>query len=201
MPVSWLPVISDYTKDAEKPLKATAVSAIAYTIASLWMYFIGIEIVGMGTTDVSQAILIAGLGIPGVIILVLSTVTTNFLATNSAGESTKAIFNQFDPKITGIVVSILSAILAISGIMNHYINFLYLITSVFAPMAAVLLVSFYLCKKDNDTKTWYWNIFSWLIGFIVYQITVNLDSIFLGPTLLAVIASAALTYLWILLKK
>ena len=165
------------------------------------MYFIGIEIVGMGTTDVSQAILIAGLGIPGVIILVLSTVTTNFLATNSAGESTKAIFNQFDPKITGIVVSILSAILAISGIMNHYINFLYLITSVFAPMAAVLLVSFYLCKKDNDTKTWYWNIFSWLIGFIVYQITVNLDSIFLGPTLLAVIASAALTYLWILLKK
>lgn len=201
MPVSWLPVISDYTKDAEKPLKATAVSAIAYTIASLWMYFIGIEIVGMGTTDVSQAILIAGLGIPGVIILVLSTVTTNFLATNSAGESTKAIFNQFDPKITGIVVSILSAILAISGIMNHYINFLYLITSVFAPMAAVLLVSFYLGKKDNDTKTWYWNIFSWLIGFIVYQITVNLDSIFLGPTLLAVIASAALTYLWILLKK
>ena len=201
MPVSWLPVISDYTKDVKNPVKATAVSAIAYTLASLWMYFIGIEVVGLGTLDVSQAILISGLGIPGVIILVLSTVTTNFLATNSAGESSKAIFNRLDPKITGVFVSILSAILAISGIMNNYINFLYLITSVFAPMAAVLLVSFYLGEGDNDAKTWYFNIFAWLAGFIVYQITVNMDSIFLGPTLLAVIVSASLAYIWILVKK
>ena len=201
MPVSWLPVISDYTKDAEKPVKATAVSSVAYTVASLWMYFIGIEIVGMGTVDVSQAILIAGLRIPGVIILVLSTVTTNFLATNSAGESAKAIFDRLDPKLTGVIVSILSAILAISGIMDHYINFLYLITSVFAPMAAVLLVSFYLGKTENDLKTWCWNIFSWFSGFIIYQMTVNLDSIVLGPTLLAVIVSAALTYIFIFLNN
>ena len=201
MPVSWLPVISDYTKDGEKPVKATAISSIAYTIASLWMYFIGIEIVGIGTTDVSQAILAAGLGIPGVIILVLSTVTTNFLATNSAGESAKAIFNRLDPKITGVVVSILSALLAISGIMDHYINFLYLITSVFAPMAAVLIVSFYLGSGENDVKTWCWNVFSWFVGFILYQITVNFDSIFLGPTLLAVLTSALMTYVWIVIRK
>lgn len=200
MPVSWLPVISDYTKDAEKPVKATAISSIAYTVASLWMYFIGIQIVGIGTVDVSQAILAAGLGIPGVIILVLSTVTTNFLATNSAGESAKAIFNRLDPKVTGVIVSGLSAILAISGIMDHYINFLYLITSVFAPMAAVLIVSFYLGEKDNEFWTWCWNVFAWLVGFIVYQMAVNLDSIVLGPTLLAVISSAVLAYVWILLK-
>lgn len=201
MPVSWLPVISDYTKDVEKPVKASALSALAYTLASLWMYLIGVEIVGVGTTDVSQAILMSGLGVIGVIILVLSTVTTNFLATNSAGESSKAIFNKLDPKITGVVVSILSAIIAISGIMDHYIDFLYLITSVFGPMAAVLLVSFYLGKHENDKKTWVWNLFAWFVGFIVYQVTVNLDSIFLGPTLLAVIVSAALTYLWILVNK
>lgn len=201
MPVSWLPVISDYTKDVEKPVKASALSALAYTLASLWMYFIGVEIVGVGTTDVSQAILMSGLGVIGVIILVLSTVTTNFLATNSAGESSKAIFNRLDPKVTGVVVSILSAIIAISGIMDHYIDFLYLITSVFGPMAAVLLVSFYLGKHENDKKTWVWNLFAWFVGFIVYQVTVSMDSIFLGPTLLAVIVSAALTYLWIFVNK
>ena len=201
MPISWLPVISDYTKDAQKPVKATAVSAIAYTIASLWMYFIGVEVVGIGTTSISQAILIAGLGIPGVIIMVLSTVTTNFLATNSAGESAKAIFNSLDTKVTGVIVSILSALLAISGIMDHYINFLYLISSVFGPMAAVLLVSFYFGNDNNNVKDWYWNVFSWFVGFIVYQLTVSLDSIFLGPTLLAIISSAILTYIWIILKK
>lgn len=204
MPISWLPVISDYTKDVEKPVKATMISAIAYTIASLWMYFIGIEIVAMGANfTIAQAILFAGLGIPGIIILVLSTVTTNFIATNSAGESAKAIIHSLNPKIVGIVVSALSAMLAISGIMDHYINFLYLIASVFAPMAAVLLVSFYLTDNtyENDVKTWYWNIFAWLAGFIVYQITVNMDSIVLGPTLLAIIVSAALAYVRVLINK
>ena len=194
MPISWLPVISDYTKDVKKPVMATALSAIAYTIASLWMYFIGIEVVGLGTTSISQAILISGLGVQGIIILVLSTITTNCLSANSAGESRKAIFNRVNPKIAGMIVSILSALLAISGIMGQYINFLYLIASVFAPMASVLLVSFYFVKSEGNAKIWYWNIFSWLVGFVVYQMTVNLDSIFLGPTLLAIIASAIMAY-------
>lgn len=203
MPISWLPVISDYTKDAEKPVKATLISAIAYTIASLWMYFIGIEIVAMGANyTISQAILITGLGIPGIIILVLSTVTTNFIATNSAGESAKAIIHSLNPKIVGIIVSILSAILAISGIMNHYINFLYLIASVFAPMAAVLMVSYYLTRDNpGDNVTYIWNIIAWLAGFIVYQLTVNMNSIILGPTLLAIIVSASIAYINVLIKK
>ena len=200
MPISWLPVISDYTKDVENPKKATALSALAYTVASLWMYFIGIEVVCMATLDISQAILISGLGVQGVIILVLSTVTTNFLATNSAGESAKAIFNRLDPKLAGVVVSFLSAGLAISGIMDHYISFLYLISSVFAPMASVLVVSFYFGNDNNEAKDWYWNIFSWFAGFAVYQITAGLDSIFLGPTLISVIVSGALAYAWILVK-
>jgi putative hydroxymethylpyrimidine transporter CytX len=196
MPISWLPVISDYTKDVEKPIKATAVSAAAYTIASLWMYIIGIEIAGIGANNnIAQAILLAGLGIPGIIIVVLSTVTTNFLAANSAGESAKAIFSKINPKIAGIVVSLLSAVLAISGIMDHYIGFLYLIASVFAPMAAVLLVSFYFVKNNEASLFfWIWNIFAWLAGFIVYQVATHQESVFLGPTLLAVIISAVLAF-------
>ena len=41
MPLSWLPLISDYTREAQKPVKATAVSAITYGIVSLWIYVIG----------------------------------------------------------------------------------------------------------------------------------------------------------------
>lgn len=196
MPISWLPVISDYTKDVEKPVKATLVSAIAYSLASLWMYFIGIEIANIGANyTIAQAILLANLGTIGIIIVVLSTVTTNFVAANSAGESSKVIYNKLNPKVIGVIVSALSAILAISGIMDHYIDFLYLIASVFAPMAAVLLVNYYVTKENNeDKKIMYWNMFSWLAGFIVYNLTVSLDSIFLGPTLLAIIVSAALAY-------
>ena len=217
MPISWLPVISDYTKDVEKPVKATAVSAAAYTFASLWMYIIGIEISSIGAgTGIAQAILLAGLGIPGIIIVVLSTVTTNFLAANSAGESLKAIHDKLNPKVAGVVVSLLSAALAISGIMEHYISFLYLIASVFAPMAAVLLVSFYFAKagavnaSDSDASAtrentarafWLWNLFAWLAGFAVYQVAERLDYVPLGPTLLAVIVSAVLAYARVLVRK
>lgn len=203
MPVSWLPVISDYTKDAEKPLSASILSATAYTVASLWMYFIGILVVGIGANnDVAQAILLAGLGVTGIVILVLSTITTNFLATNSAGESANTIVNRIDPKVAGIIVSALSAIIAISGIMDHFISFLYLITSVFGPMAAVLIVSYYFNTTSEDSVwTWRWNLFAWFVGFIVYQMVSTLDSIFLGPTLLSFIVSAALAYIVILFNK
>lgn len=213
LPLSWLPVISDYTKDVEKSVRATAVSAIAYSIASFWMYFIGLEIASAGVgNDIAKAILLAGLGIPGIIIVVLSTVTTNFLAANSAGESAKAIVRRLNPKITGVVVSAISALLAISGIMEHYISFLYLIASVFAPMAAVLLVSFYFGKagavhtgedaaRASGKSFWIWNLFAWLAGFAVYQIAVHLDSVFLGPTLLSVIVSAAISYIWVVWSR
>ncbi|HCA21463.1 MAG TPA: putative hydroxymethylpyrimidine transporter CytX, partial [Lachnospiraceae bacterium] len=36
MPLSWLPLISDYTRSAEKPVKASAVSAIIYGLVSCW---------------------------------------------------------------------------------------------------------------------------------------------------------------------
>lgn len=196
LPVSWLPVISDYTKDAEKPVSATAASAAAYTLASFWMYFIGIEIAGLGAGNgIADAILLAGLGIPGIVIVVLSTVTTNFLAANSAGESTKAIVNKVNPKIAGVVVALLSAVLAASGIMDHYISFLYLISSVFAPMASVLMVSYYFGRADQGGRFfWGWNMFAWLAGFVAYQFASRLDSVILGPTLLAVLVSAVLSF-------
>lgn len=192
MPLSWLPVISDYTKDVEKPFKATAVSAAVYTLASFWMYFVGIQIAGTGS-DIAGAILLAGLGIPGVIIVVLSTVTTNFLAANSAGESAKSIYGKLNPKAVGVVVCALSTVLAISGIVDHYIHFLYLIASVFAPMAAVLLVAFF-AVKEHLNKKWFWalNLVAWLAGFIVYQVAGGSP---VGPTITSLAVSAVITLL------
>ena len=203
MPISWLPVISDYTRDVEKPVKATLVSASAYTVASLWMYILGVMIAHIGNgCDIAHAILLAGLGVPGIVIVVLSTVTTNFLAANSAGESAKAIVGSINPKVAGVVVSALSAAIAISGIMDHYISFLYMIASVFAPMAAVLLVSFFLAKRNGEgLGFWLWNLFAWLVGFGTYQVAERLDSVFLGPTLLSVVVSAAISYIWVLKKR
>ena len=66
MPLSWLPLISDYTRDAEKPVKATASSALTYGIVSCWMYMIGMcAAIYTGETDIAQIMVKAGLGIAG----------------------------------------------------------------------------------------------------------------------------------------
>ena len=41
MPLSWLPLISDYTREAQKPFQATLVSTLVYSAVSVWMYTIG----------------------------------------------------------------------------------------------------------------------------------------------------------------
>ena len=40
MPLSWLPLISDYTREAEKPFAATLVSVVVYSLVSIFMYMI-----------------------------------------------------------------------------------------------------------------------------------------------------------------
>lgn len=197
MPISWLPVISDYTKDADRPVSTTASSAVAYTLASLWMYYIGVEIANLdANNDIARAILLAGLGVPGVFIVVLSTVTSNFLAANSAGESAKAVYFKLNPNIIGAVVCGFSAMLAASGIMDYYIDFLYLISSVFAPMAAVLIVAFYLPTKGKGGISFrIWNFVAWLLGFVAYEFTLHSGFFWGGPTLIAVVVSAAVAYM------
>jgi hypothetical protein len=69
-------------------------------------------------------------------------------------------------------------------------------------MAAVLLVSFYFSKERTESLgVWLWNIFAWLAGFIAYQVAERFDSVFLGPTLLAVIVSAAFASVRVLSER
>lgn len=71
MPLSWLPLISDYTREAEKPIKATAASAIVYGIVSCWMYIIGMgAAIFAQNAGIDQIMLKAGLGIAGLLIIV-----------------------------------------------------------------------------------------------------------------------------------
>ena len=71
MPLSWLPLISDYTREAKEPVKATAASAVTYGIVSCWMYAIGMgAAIYTGEYDIAQIMMKAGLGIVGLLIIV-----------------------------------------------------------------------------------------------------------------------------------
>ena len=147
MPLSWLPVISDYTRESEKPFRSTLASTVTYGLVSCWMYVIGMgAAIYTGESDIAQIMLRAGLGIPALLILVLSTVTTTFLDAFSAGVSCESLSKKLNGRTVGIIVTVIGTIGACLFNMDDITNFLYLIGSVFAPMIAVQLTTYFILK-------------------------------------------------------
>ena len=198
MPLSWLPLISDYTKEAKEPIKATFVSTIVYGIVSCWMYIIGMgAAIFTGESDVAQIMVKAGLGIVGLLIVVFSTVTTTFLDAYSAGISSETIFSKSAGKnvdITGevkntavfftakkssvisIIVTVIGTVAAILFPMDDITDFMYLIGSVFAPMIAIQIADYFILKSDKSSKKAdITNAVIWVIGFILYRYLMTVD--------------------------
>lgn len=177
MPLSWLPVISDYTREAEKPVKATAVSVIVYGLVSCWMYIIGMgAAVYTGESDIAVIMVKAGLGIAGLIIIIFSTVTTTFLDAYSSGVSSESVFPKLKGGHVGIAVTVIGTVAAILFPMDDITDFLYLIGSVFAPMIAVQITDTFILKKDSGGNRFNWkNLIIWLIGFILYRWLMTVD--------------------------
>ena len=177
MPLSWLPLISDYTREAEKPVKATAVSALVYGLVSCWMYVIGMgAAIFTGTSDIAQIMVKAGLGIAGLLSIVLSTVTTTFLDAYSAGVSSESL----SPKIKGKWVAAAATVVGILGAiflpLADITDFLYLIGSVFAPMIAIQIADFFLLRREAYRGAFCAeNLAIWLVGFILYRLLMRVD--------------------------
>ena len=179
MPLSWLPLISDYTREAEKPFAATLVSVLTYSVVSIFMYMIGMgAAIFTGEYDIAQIMLKTGLGVVGLLIIVFSTVTTTFLDAYSAGVSSVSISSKIKEKWAAVVVTIIGTVAAMIYPMDNITNFLYLIGSVFAPMIAVQIADYFILKKaDAAEKEFQWtNLLIWLIGFIAYRLLMHVDT-------------------------
>lgn len=184
MPLSWLPLISDYTREAKEPVKATAASAVTYGIVSCWMYVIGMgAAIFTGEYDIAQIMMKAGLGIIGLLIIVFSTVTTTFLDAYSAGVSSESVLSRINGKWFAVAVTVIGTVCAILFQMTDITDFLYLIGSVFAPMIAIMIADYFILKKNHSKSAVnVMNLVIWVIGFIVYRILMNVD-LPLGSTL------------------
>ncbi|MBQ6550196.1 MAG: putative hydroxymethylpyrimidine transporter CytX [Lachnospiraceae bacterium] len=183
MPLSWLPLISDYTRNAEKPVAATAVSAVVYGLVSSWMYVIGMgAALFAGETDIAVIILRAGLGIAGLLIIVLSTVTTTFLDAWSAGISSESISEKIPGKWAAVAAGAIGMVLAILFPMDDITDFLYLIGSVFAPMIAIQISDHFILHRNTmDRAVDVRNLILWIVGFAAYRVLMTMD-IFIGNT-------------------
>ena len=177
MPLSWLPLISDYTRTAEKPFAATLASAVVYGLVSCWMYVIGMgAAIFAGESDLAQIILRSGLGAAGLLIIVLSTVTTTFLDAWSAGISSESLSSRLSGKWVAVGAAVIGTLGAMLFPMDDITDFLYLIGSVFAPMIAIQIADFFLLRQDRSGTAFdRRSALIWLAGFLLYRLLMRVD--------------------------
>lgn len=179
MPLSWLPLISDYTREAQKPVAATFTSVLVYNLISIFMYVLGMgAAIYTGEYDIAKIMVKAGLGVVALLIIVLSTVTTTFLDAYSAGVSAVSISKKISEKWAAVVVTVIGTIAAIVYPMDNITDFLYLIGSVFAPMIAIQIADYYILRKaDSMERSFHWvNLVIWVLGFAGYRLLMRVDT-------------------------
>ena len=186
MPLSWIPLIADYTRYAKSKQAGAWGSWLGYFIGSSWMYIIGLgSAIVANDPDPSAMLIAANLGIVALGIIVLATITTTFLDAYSAGVTFTNIFPKLNEKYVALVITAIGTALSIALPMENYETFLYAIGSVFAPLFAILLTDYFILKKksiDTEILVHWGSLAVCALGTIIYYQLIEIDFI-LGATI------------------
>lgn len=179
MPLSWTPLIADYTQKAKSSRGAVWSSYVGYFIGSSLMYIIGLVCaINLGSSDPTSLMMKLNLGFAALMVVILATVTTTFMDVYSAVISTNNIFKKIPRNWTICAYSLAGTALALFFPMENYQNFLYMIGSVFAPTFTVLFVDYFYFKKDQSEKRFnYIAIAIIVLGIAFYYYVQKLDLI------------------------
>lgn len=207
MPVSWMPLVADYNRFAQKSKSALWGTFIGFTMTNILFYFAGVM---LGTSDVIQIIVAIQAMFFGflMLLLIVDEADNAFADVYSAAVSTQNIFSHISQKHLIGGLTALSAILAMVMTIQHYEAFLLLIGAIFVPLFGVVLTDYYVVKKRKYTEQILYGqrgieipaIIAWALGAMINYMLSPLSPIYM-PQLPAIgatipsLAAASLIYL------
>ncbi len=201
MPLSWLPLIADYTRFGRSSGRMFRGSAAGYLLANIWFMGLGAcyaLAAGGGEGLLLTALAAAGGGI-ALLLIVVDETDNAFADIHSAAVST-ATLAPLRPAHLALAFGALCTLIALVAPLARYEGFLLLIGSVFAPLFGVLLTDHFVVRRRRAQAAgafaWGLNLaglLAWAAGIAAYQGFSRLAPE-LGATLPA-LAVAALAYL------
>ena len=208
MPISWLPLVADYSRFGAEPAATFKGSTLGYLIANVWFFALGAcyALVGAsGDTFLYTALSATGGGI-ALLLIIIDETDNAFADVFSAAASTGTLIRLKVSRLALFYGALCTGI-ALFVPVTAFESFLYLIGAIFAPLFAVLFVDHFIVRRrkfDADAimerggAYWYTHGFNmmgfaaWIAGMATYQ-TVTLKEAGIGATLPS-IAVAAVTY-------
>jgi putative hydroxymethylpyrimidine transporter CytX len=195
LPISWLPLVSDYNRFARKSSGAFWGTAIGMFITNAW--FVGMGAFLMLGANVKQepkdfATAVALIGGWGALLILLADETHNAWAPlYSSAVSLQNVFPKAKQRWLILGLGIVCLIAALAMDITKYQGFLYLIGSFFIPLFGILAADYFIVRKrkDRSPKDRGWKaraLVVWLIGILTYHATnpSTLASVFPGWTAL-----------------
>jgi len=190
MPISWMPLVADYSRSARSTRSAFWNTWWGYFLVSSWMYVLGMQVAILtGTLDPGQLILDTmgrlGLALPALIMVVFSTITSDFPDVYSATCSLLNISQRISARTVMWIAGAASILVAIVFPMDQYENFLLFIGAMFIPLFGVVLTDYFVLRKgkleshaiyEEGGAYWYrkgYNLAAlaaWGVGFGVYEV-------------------------------
>jgi putative hydroxymethylpyrimidine transporter CytX len=178
LPVSWVPLVADYSRFSRSPRSAALGTGIGYALSSSVFFLLGVlalRAYAGADQDVVGALLAVPAGAIALVILAIDEVDEAFANIYSTATSAQNVLPRADRRVLALLVGALATVLALAVDGSAYEPFLFLIGAVFVPLAATVVVDFWLARGRYDTSAaaparWVM-LLPWLAGFVGYQLT------------------------------
>jgi NCS1 family nucleobase:cation symporter-1 len=202
MPVSWVPLVADYSRLSRGG--AFSATFIGYFASSSLFYFVGAYTNAyLGIMDPVSIIATIGLGVPAMLIIVLSTTTTTFLDIYSAAVSFKNIRPSEPIWRQVLAVGVAGTALALFFPVEEYGWFLLLIGGAFVPLATIMIIDYYVIKRgkydvekligEGASPVRISGVMAWAAGFVAYTL-VSRFAPWLGSTMITMLVAGGIYY-------
>jgi purine-cytosine permease-like protein len=189
MPISWLPLVGDYSCKAKSKTGAVLMPFLGYFLGSCVMYFIGLLIVvssGKNIFEFIASIESSRLRYAACGIVVLSTITTSFIDIYSAAVSSTQWIKVKNIRIPIIVIGLFALVVSVFFPVDRFEafleNFLLTIAMVFVSVFVLVFLEFFMKKPNTNKSVNYRNLIIVFIG-IAGNWLFNRYSVFI-PTLM-----------------
>lgn len=184
MPVSWLPLVADSTRFARHERGTFTATFLGYAVGNAWFYVLGALLVLQAFAEPDAQTTgraIAGLAGGSVLVLglLVGEAPNAFADVYSAAVSALNVVPKASERVLSVSIGAIAFLLALLITMDRYEVFLFLIGSVFVPLAAVFLADYFVRARSRygpdavfgpGSEGVRWPaIVPWLAGFILYH--------------------------------
>jgi NCS1 family nucleobase:cation symporter-1 len=207
MPLSWLPLIADYSRFGKAAGRVFTGTAAGFFCGNVWLMSLGVAYtLAFAPSGEMNALLLAlagaGLGIP--LLLILLDESENAFADIHSAAVSSGTLVALKVEHLALGLGALCTLIALFAPLAEYQNFLLLIGSVFAPLFGVVLVDHFVLRRRRagmavsglrrDTLA------AWACGAVVYHLLAQLAPE-IGATLPALLTGGGLQGLLALRKR